>query len=388
MIRQPSTNTKMNFSHSFTLRPAVIGFAAVAILSAVSAQVQVTVLSGPVGVMSTTPPLHKSPVAHPLIAEDLFVGIASGNAGWEIEFPAEEGNIGESLAEGGRYYVEIVTGPLEGERLDVDTAATIAAAGASIIVDLGDESFSTLSQLNADALADARCVIRPHLTLSRLQALLEPGLSGTDKGRSGDAVWVQGPLGLERFQLAGDGESWIESVGNGGGKWAGIHNRWLSRDERRSKAHPGDFRDMVIPPDVGVMLELMSGPKEWRHEGIVRTNAFRKNLVKGYQGFATGFPVWMSPVDVAAFVDAGEPAGWQWTGDNKFAKADQFQVFAIGAENFSLYYLRADGSAWARLDGNPKTDYAGEPIFGPAGMVVLWRSKPNPEFVIPVPFEL
>lgn len=378
----------MNFSNGFTLRPAALGFAVASIILAAPAPAQVTVLSGPVGVMSTTTPLHKSPAAHPLIAEDLFVGIASGNSGREIAFPAEEGNVGSALAGGGRYYVEIVTGPLEGERLEVDTAATIAAAGARIVLDIGGESFSTLLQLRAGALVDARCVIRPHLTLARLQALLSPGLEGRDRGRSGDAVWIQSAVGLERFQLAADGASWIESAGNGGGKWAGIHNRWVARDERRAKARPGDFRHMVIPPDVGVMIDLMSGPKKWRHEGIVRTNAFRKNLVKGYQGFATGFPVWMSPVDVGAFVDAGEPGVWRWTGDNKFNKADQFQVLAIGAENFALYHLRGDGSAWARLDGNPKTDHAGEPILGPADMVVLWRFKPNPGFVIPVPFRL
>jgi hypothetical protein len=365
----------------------VAGAVAVALVSPLAAQT--TVLSGPVGVISVDAPKHESPMALPLISADLFVGIASGNAAAQVVFPDAEGDVGSLLAADDRYYLEVVTGPLEGERLDVDTPATIAAAGALVVVDLGEDSFSTLSSLPDDALSDARVVIRPHVRLSDIQALFTPGLEGRRHGRSGDGVWVLGDDRFDRFYLADDNESWHENDGHGFGKWANKHNKWHDRHGwRHKKKNPIDYRDLVVPPDTSIVVDIMSRRQTWKNEGIVRTNAFRKNLERGLQTFASGFPVALAPVDIGAFVDPDVPSGFRWTGNNLFLFADQFQILAQGDKHFNLYYLRKDGTTWSRLGGHWRTDYAGSPILGPTDMVILWRFRPNPEFVIPRPFDL
>ena len=63
--------------------------------------------------------------------------MAASNAGSALVFPASDGSLGALLAAGGKYYVEIATGPLAGERFDVDTDATIAANDSTRDVTLG-----------------------------------------------------------------------------------------------------------------------------------------------------------------------------------------------------------------------------------------------------------
>ena len=71
--------------------------------------------------------------------------------------PTADGSAGSLLAAAGKYYVEVVTGPLAGERFDVDTAATIASNDATLTVTLGPGSLSTLP-----VLTDRRARRRAH----------------------------------------------------------------------------------------------------------------------------------------------------------------------------------------------------------------------------------
>ena len=105
---------------------------------------QTTVTSPPVGVMSRT--LDRGLSASPCRSSTRTCSWASppSNAAASVAFPASDGDLGALLASGGRYYLEVVTGPLAGERLDVDTEATLASADSTLTLDLGAGSFSTL----------------------------------------------------------------------------------------------------------------------------------------------------------------------------------------------------------------------------------------------------
>ncbi|MBE2213426.1 MAG: hypothetical protein IAE82_06110 [Opitutaceae bacterium] len=375
----------MTASFTFLVRRAAGAFVLAAALTS-SAAAQTTVLSTPVGVITDSIRHGSSGLALPLIGEDLVVGVATGNTAGAIAFGAAAGDLGERLAADRRYYVEIATGPLEGERLDLDTAATRAAAGPSLVLDLGEDTFSTLAMLPADALAGARCIVRPHVTLADLPAMFSPALSGSRRHRHwADSVSLLGTRGFETYTLAEDDASWYSEDERVGGEWGRRHRAWCER--RKHKRPPTDFRDMVIPPDVSIVVSVNGQARTWTHEGLVRTNAFRKNLVRGPQAFASGYPVDLSPAQIGAFVDATQPARERWTGSNTFPFADQIEVLFSGRKPLDLYFLRGDGHTWQALTRSWREDFANQPILGDTDMILIRRKNPDPAFIIPVPFE-
>jgi hypothetical protein len=164
-----------------------------------------------------------------------------------------------------------------------------------------------------------------------------------------------------RYRLDADGASW----------------RTAGSDE--------DFRDKVLPPDASFAVHARRATQLWRHPGAVRTNTFRKNLVRGLQSFATGFPQDLSPVEIGAFVDPAAPAGSGWTGRNAFLFADQIQLVFGEPRPWELFYLRADGSTWRSL-ADP-TDVADSPILGATGLILVRRVNADAAYRVEVPFE-
>ena len=242
----------------------------------------------------------------------------------------------------------------------MDTAATMASNDATLTVTLGPGSLSTLPVLTTDALAGARCVLRSHLTLSRLQQMLTPGLVGRDNLLLADGVDVLENGRVERYFLRADGVTWSRA------------------------GSTEDFRDKVLPPDNSFMLESKYAAQAWRHAGSVRTNPFRKNLVRGLQSFASGFPQDLSPVEIGALVNPAAPAATRWTGHNVFALADQIHVLLGDPKPWEFFYLRGNGSTWRPLLGT--TDVANSPILGATSLVLIRRLNADGAFRIPLPF--
>jgi hypothetical protein len=349
---------------SSSLRAATVVAAATAVTA--PALAQTTVRSAPVGVMAETLDAGKSGLALPLIPPELFVGVVASHEDAVLSFPASAGNIGSLISATGKYYVEVVTGPLEGERFDVDAPATVAAADARVFLLLGAGTHSTLSEIPADALDGARGVIRAHATLASVQAMFTPGLVGSDNPRLADTVQLVEDGDLRMYYLRADGARWSRVNPTGDRADANI-----------------DHRSKVLPADASLLVDVHAG-QGWLHAGKVRANAFRKNLGPGLQAFATGFPVDLSPAQVGAFVDAGQPAGVRWTGSDKVPLADQFGV--VSPESQVLYYLAGDGTTW-RTPDDP-TDVANQPILGATQLILLRRILPNPAYLIPRPFGL
>lgn len=371
--------------NTFVSSTRLAGAALAAVLAAQSIAAATTVLSTPVGVIAESAPAGPSGYAFPLIDADVVVGTVVSNTGSSIVLADATGAVGARLAPERRYFVEITTGPLEGERLDLDTAATIAAGGPGLVVEFGEITHSTLPSLADGALAGARCVVRPHLTLADLPGMFTPALRGHRFAIRADAVVFVGEEGVERYSLAEDNQTWLSASDHRLGPWALLHHAWR---RRHAQGAPTDYAALVIPPDVSVMIENNSGPKVWRHEGIVRSSAFRKNLGRGVQAFASGFPVDLAPLEIGAFVDTAEPAAVRWTGSNLFLLADQIEVLLGDQGLLALYYLRGDGRTWRELGGSARVDHAGRPILGATDMILLRRRNADSGFIVPRPFDL
>ena len=334
--------------------------AAAFLASLLPLQAATTVTSAPYGAMTTTVPVGTAGLSFPLIAGDLFAGRISANSTAAVTFAT--GNVGASLTAGERYYVEIVTGPLEGERFDLNTAATIASANASATLDLSGSSNSTSNTLAVDALATSRAVIRPHVTLGKLTTMFTPALVGSNDNAVADGVRIYGGVfGLTSYYLRPDG-SW------------------------RTSAASIDQRNMVISPDSSVIMAIRSGEKAWVHLGQVRANVFRKKLKTGLQSFATGFPIDLSPAQIGAFVDPEESATIRWTGSDQVNAADTLRVYDAATGTYKIQYLRADGTSWFASGGT--TDLSATPFLTAPQMLLVGRTKADPGYLIIRPFSL
>jgi hypothetical protein len=340
--------------------PWAAALSLVAFAAAVPAHAQTTVKSAALGVSSGVITRGQTGLALPLIPEDALVSIAASNGATTLAFPAGAGNVGARLSSQGKYYVEVLTGALAGERLDVDVDATIAAAGPTVVVALGVDSFSTLTALTTDDLAGARCTIRPHWTLSRVQTLFTPGLVGSDDPLLADGVRILEGGAFQFYYLRTDGITW-------------------------SHDGSGDYGHKVLPPDASIVVDMKSAPQVWVNGGKVRQNKFRKNLVAGLQSFATGFPVDLSPAQVGAFVDGSASPKTRWTGSDDSAAADQIQVVAqVGRPLVDLYYLAADGMTWRSLTSD--ANIASSKLLRANNMVAVRRINPDPSYAVPNPF--
>ncbi len=340
--------------------PAATAGLACLLATLVSLPAATTASTTPVGVMSASLPVGNNPIALPLIAADLFTGTVSGNTTSALSFAT--GSPAATLTAGKKYYVEIETGALEGERLDVDTAATLSAGGTTVVLDLGANSASTSTSLTADTLAGALGVVRAHATLGSVKGLFSPALTGNNSAALADSVQLHVGGALRLYYLRGDGVTWRES-----GKAV-------------------DESGRVIPPDTSFILVLRSGARTWDHTGVVRRNVFRVRLAAGPRSLATGFPIDLSPVQFGGFVDTGIAADRRWVGNDSAALADTLQIFDRAAGMFILSYLRGNGIAW-RHPGN-LTEVQNDALIGATGMAVLTRANADADYLILCPYTL
>lgn len=337
------------------------GLCVLACLLAPALRAQIAAGSDPVGILSYDVPLGLSGLSLPLIPQEIIAAPVVANAGSVLTLAAAAGNVGAQLHSGAAYYVEILSGPSAGERFEVDTAATITTANATVALVLGGASHSTAQPVD-HALVGARAAVRAGVTLETLAAQFSPALTGSDDPALADGVRLYGAEGFTSYYLRADGES-----------WATLNN-------------PADQRTLVVPPEVSLVLDLKSAPRQLVQLGGVRTNVFRVNLRAGYQAFATGFPVDLTPAQVAAVVDANQSAAIRWTGSNDAAAADNLEILDLPARSFLRYYLRADGRSWRRL--GQTTDFADLPLLRTDSIIIVRRTLADATYRIAPPFSL
>jgi hypothetical protein len=331
-----------------------------------SLRAQGTATSPAVGVLSTDVPSGLSGAQFPIIPGDALVSLVAGHV--------DAGVVGKRVHEivmmsvstpasvmmaGTSYYLEVTAGALAGERFEVDEVRTAVASPGVLVLDL-DDANSTQPNMAAGALVGMKAAIRPHMTLARLQARITPALVGNNVASQADGVLIFNATSAVTYYLRTDGVTW------------------------RKAGSTTDFSGLIIPPDQSIMLQMRSGAKELRQEGLIRGNAFRINLKPGVQSAATGFPDSLSPVEFGATTNLVAPQLTTWVGNNQQSLADSIMVFDPDKGSFVTYYLRADGITW-RASGST-LNLSTSKILKPNSIFMIKRRHADDQGLVPRPY--
>jgi hypothetical protein len=253
------------------------------------------------------------------------------------------------------FYLEVIAGLLEGERLDIDVTATIAANNNTVVLS-SDLTRNTLTAGRLAELAGNSVAIRRHLTLTQLQGLFDLALVGSDTAAVADSVYLFEGGAFVQYYLRANASTW------------------------RRGSSLTDRRYLPIPPGEGLQVRLQQA-RSLKQFGIVRNNTFRKNLIAGLQFASNPYPADTGPNELDAIVDVGQPESIRWIGNNSSATADSLYVFSGGA--FVQHYLRADGTTWRRTSG--LTNYSAQKILKSTESYLIRRTNPDPGYSISVP---
>ena len=327
---------------------------------------QGTATSRAVGVLSTDVPAGLSGAQFPIIPTDSLISLVAGHvdagvAGKRVHnlVLMSSATPASALATGVSYYLEVTSGALEGERFEVDETLTAAATPGVLVIDL-DNANSTMPNMAVGALVGMKVALRPHMTLARLQSRITPALMGNNVASQADSVLVFTSTSSVTYYLRADGVTW------------------------RKAGSTTDYAGMVIPPDQSVMLQMRSGAKELRQEGMIRDNAFRMNIKAGVQSAATGFPDSLSPVEFGATTNLIAPQLTTWVGNNQQSQADGIMVFDPSKGSFVTYYLRADGITW-RASGST-VDLSASKFLKPDSIILIKRRNADDKGLVPRPY--
>ena len=131
-----------------------------------------------------------------------------------VGFDAEHGAIAARFDAGRQYYAEVVTGALEGERFDVDEAATGSAGAGVLVLTLRPDRSARVRRSRAVRSRARAIVVRPHVTLGMLTGMFTPGLTGHDNPLRADGVWLFENDALAFYHLRADGVRWTRLGSN------------------------------------------------------------------------------------------------------------------------------------------------------------------------------
>ncbi|AHF92449.1 fibronectin [Opitutaceae bacterium TAV5] len=318
-----------------------------------------TVKDAPRGFQAMNLPAGTSSLGLPLLNEAVYAATVDAVSDHTLTLGGASGsNIGALLAPESDYpfYLEVISGPLEGERLDINVVATIAAGNKTVVLS-SDYTRNTLPADRFAELAGNAVAVRRHITLTQIQGLFEGGLTGHAVSFLADAIQVFEATGFRQYSLNANGSTWTT---------AGIG---------------GDQRYLPIPPGVGILVKLTQA-KTLFQEGSVRANVFRFNLKVGSQFVALPWPLHRSPNQIGAFVDSSQETSLRWTGHAVSFLADAIQIFTQAG--FVQYTLSSNGSSWIK-SGDPY-NYADSPLLQGDQAFIIKRQKANSDYLILLPY--
>jgi hypothetical protein len=274
----------------------------------------------------------------PLVRDERFAGKVAAAKGGTVTL----GGPASLTLDEGEYYLEVIDGPHEGHRIEVDEPAS---SGATVSLDLGD-GLSTLS--DTDGLAGARVVLRPHRTLENT---LPPARfhAGANPAQADRVMFFN--TAANAFEVF-----WLSAYGG--------EIRWV-RDGDATLKNAGA---RVIAPDEGMMVQARSQSAAVLITGQVRDWKFALPIRTGAQLVGTGYPVAMSARSRDftlgnGFVPASGMDGADrlrfWNGDD-----------AAGVSGYGTLYLHGTGSqaVWVREGDAEMRDVGDEELFAP------WRA--------------
>ena len=262
-------------------------------------------------------------------------------------------NIGALLTTGVAYYVEIVkdtpnTETYTGDRFEVDTAATKAAAAGSLVLKTSAEN--TISGNPPSALVGTNFVIRQHITLGGLLTDM-PG------------AFIAG----DKVTIRENGTTTVTATLNGAGTtWqAGLTNK----------------NSLIVYPGVGYFLVRAAATNtSGVVVGSVRTNAFVQILKNGNQVLAEGFPVDSAPSPTTS----GAPSRlFTNLAGATFANGDKLTAYNPSNVLTTYTYNASTNRGNAGLTNGTALN-----LFHPTTGAFVTLATANPNYVQLVPFTL
>lgn len=239
-----------------------------------------------------------------LAAPSVYTGSISVQNGAVLVL-SEQAALSASAEVSRRCYLEIISGPLAGHRLDVQSLSSTACVIAA------DSPATTLDVTQA-VLTGARVVLRPHRTLGEVfdAALFKASTVAV----SADQVLFYTPEGYRACWLCADGA---------GGRWV------LNGDATLTSVN-----DTLIPAGTGVMLQISSSaPAPLLSTGAVRTTAFAIPLQTGYNLIANPWPLDVTPSA------AGMTSATSFIAGTTSALTDQIQLWSGDANPSVTGYI-------------------------------------------------
>jgi len=277
-------------------------------------------------------------------------------------------NLGALLDASATYFVEITGGPVStyvGDRLEVDVAATKAAANNTLFV-VPSSPRSTLAALPVSSgLTGYTVAVRPHVTLGQLFGVKgNTVMQGAAVVSSADQILLLNSQtqGFETYYLLRNASGSIV-------QWTKIGGGSASQDNLPIAAGVG----MTVIRNGATPLTLV-----WF--GEMRLNAFAQPFVAGNNLVSQPFPFDQSPMQRMMTHANG------FTGSAILGNADQIQVYSNAA--IQTYYLlrNASGSIeqWT-LVGGGSTNYNQAQIIPMDGAIVVRKVAADPLYIVPLP---
>ncbi|OYW76560.1 MAG: hypothetical protein B7Z37_08170 [Verrucomicrobia bacterium 12-59-8] len=238
-----------------------------------------------------------------LTHDALFTGAVSSATTASIAL-SEQAALASSMDPAQHYYLEIISGPQAGHRLDLQsiTAATCLVAA--------DSPNTTLTAAAVAGLSGARVCLRPHCTLG---TVFDPAsFQGSTTATSADQILFHTSSGYSIY--------WLYALGG--------TRHWVL-----SGATSASMNDTIIPPATGVMLQIANAnPAPLLSTGSVRTTSFASPLQTGYNLFANPWPLDTTPAQAGLTSSA-------LVASTSFASADQMQLWNGDATPAATGYL-------------------------------------------------
>ena len=274
----------------------------------------------PVGFVTATVSVGLNPLAVTLLNTDLTRTAATGLSGNSVTLSGQT-NVGSLLTAGEPYYLEVYSGSLKGDRFDVDTAATIAAANGTVVLDAGSANNTYAVGSIGAALDNATVALRKHVTIEQLQSTASAALVGNNNQALADQIqfFSTADNAYVSYYLRGDGTTW----------------RKVGTVQAANK--------IPIPSGTGVFVDKKTSGVSFTMTGGVRNNDFAQPWKAGSQLVAPGYPIDTTPAGLGGTASNG------WVGNNNQALADQIQVFDPQANAYNAYFLRGDGTTWRKV---------------------------------------
>jgi hypothetical protein len=351
-------NPNKKSSNSMRMKSTSLTLAAAAVLAALplaNAQ-NVTATTDPVGFQAKTIPVGVTPLANPLINSNSLTAQVSSNTASVVSLSSSD-NLATILNStenaGSPFYVEVVSGALEGERWEVNLSSTIASGNAEVTIDTA--SPNNTSTLVASALVGSTLALRKHVTLSQLQSFFSPALVGNNNAASADQISVYNPSSdtFTNYFLRGDNLTWrIQGTSTTASKFS-------------------------IPPGTGFLVTKRQSSTTFTSVGSVRTNDFSFPMPQGSSFRAAGYPISYSPAGLGGTLTNG------WTGNNNANSADQLQVYNPSTDTFTNYFLRGDGVTW-RIQGT-STAVTSDQLFSDNSAFMVLKRQADTDYVLVSP---